>query len=67
MVRHSTVPIRRDHFTEQMSVFLVTLAGSILLQSACVATKGKSKGTFLYFSLCVKQNVSCHAKLNHEL
>lgn len=40
------VPIRRDRFTEQMFVFLVTLAGSILLQSACVVTKGESKGIF---------------------
>lgn len=44
--RDSTVPIRRDRFTEQMFVFLVTLAGSILLQSACVVTKGESKGIF---------------------
>ena len=46
MARPSAVPIRRDHFTEQMFVFLVTLAGSILLQSGCVVTKGESKGPF---------------------
>lgn len=50
--RDSTVPIRRDRFTEQMFVFLVTLAGSILLQSACVVTKGVApkilnNGTYL--------------------
>lgn len=47
---YSSYPARS--FYRQMFVFLVTLAGSTLLQSACVVTKGESTRTFTLFMLC---------------